>query len=400
MDRTLRERISGIASRLRSRLINDRRHFHANPELSFKEFDTSAYIQSRLHQMQIPFKTFGETGVIGTISGQNGNGKLIALRADMDALPILEKNHVEYKSKNDGVMHACGHDAHMASLLGTTTILKEIADRFAGTILVIFQPAEEVLPGGASLLINEGLLSNPKPDLIIGQHVAPFLPLGTVGIRKGEFMASMDEIFMTISGKGGHAAQPHTLVDPVMITAQILVQLQQVVSRKANPLTPTVLSFGKLLGDGAINIIPDEVKLEGTFRTMDEGWRDQAHELISQISNTTAQAMGGKCDIKINKGYPVLINNQNLTEQVHTLMNSYIGKEKVIQADKWMAAEDFARYAQIIPACFYLLGVGKPDTNNSSLHTPTFDIDEEALVSGAGLMAFLALSCLENNDIT
>ena len=321
------------------------------------------------------------------------------MRADMDALPIKEVNQVEYVSQNTGVMHACGHDAHTSSLLGTARILKSIRSEFGGTVKLIFQPGEEKLPGGASLMIKEGILNTPQPSAVIGQHVSPMVDAGKIAIRKGKFMASMDEIFITVHGKGGHGAQPHQNIDPVIIAAHILVALQQIVSRAANPTLPTVLSFGKLIANGAINVIPDEVYIEGTFRTLNESWRAEAHERIKKMAQNIAEGMGGWCDVKIVRGYPFLINEENLSLQVRSFAEEYLGTENVIDADLWMAAEDFAWYSQAAASCFYLLGIRNKEKGIvSSLHTPTFNIDENALALSTGLMAYIAMRRLGAAD--
>jgi amidohydrolase len=386
------------AENLAGTVIGYRRHLHANPELSFKEYETSAFIKARLDELGIAWQPMANTGVVALIKGEMPSSKIIALRADMDALPITEANDVEYVSQQKGVMHACGHDAHIASLLGTATLLQSLKHRFAGMIKFIFQPAEEVLPGGAGMMIDEGVLENPKPAWIVGQHVSPFIRSGKVGIRKAKFMASMDEIRVTIKGKGGHGAQPHRNLDPVMMAAQMLVSLQQVVSRMANPTLPTVLSFGKIIGNGAINIIPDEVYLEGTFRTLDENWRDEAHNRMKKIAVGMVESLGGTCDFNITRGYPFLINNEELTEELSLYAEQYLGKENVEEADVWMAAEDFAKYSQLTPSCFYLLGVGNEEKGiTSSLHTPTFDLDENVLAVSTGLMAYIALRQLGND---
>ena len=393
----LQDEIKQEAHKIFGTIVQYRRHLHAHPELSFHEYETSSFIKARLDEMGISWKPMAGTGVVGLIKGEQSSDRVIALRADMDALPIKEANEVSYCSKKDGVMHACGHDVHTASLLGTAAILQSMTQKFGGTIKLIFQPAEEKLPGGANLMISKGVLKDPVPDAVIGQHVSPFIEAGKVGIRKAKFMASMDEISVTIRGKGGHAAQPHQNIDPVMIAAHILVSLQQVVSRMANPSIPTVLAFGKLIANGAFNVIPDEVYMEGTFRTFDEPWREDAHTRMKNMAETIAESMGGSCDFKITKGYPFLINEEKFTEQVAAFSTEYLGKDNVKEIDIWMAAEDFAYYSQTLDACFYILGVNeKNKINFASLHTPTFDIDENALVTGAGLMAYIAVKRLGN----
>jgi amidohydrolase len=393
------EEIRKQAGALSGTVIDFRRHLHAHPELSFKEYQTSAFIKNRLDGSGVSWKAIADTGVVALITGDLPSDKVIALRADMDALPITEANDIEYISRNQGVMHACGHDAHTASLLGVAMILQALKPFFAGTVKLIFQPAEELLPGGAGQMIGEGVLENPAPQFVLGQHVSPFIPAGKIGIRKGKFMASMDEIVVTIKGKGGHAAQPHRNIDPVMIAAQMLVSLQQVVSRMANPAVPTVLSFGKVIANGAINVIPDEVYMEGTFRTLDENWRNEAHEKMKTIAKATAESMGGSCEFLIRSGYPYLVNNEALSDLVYGFAAEYIGAENIETPDIWMAAEDFARYSQARPSCFYLLGIGNPEKGiTSSLHTPTFNIDETALETSMGIMVHLALRQLGNHS--
>ena len=393
----LRDEIKESAQRIYGNVIEDRRHLHAHPELSFQEYETSSFVKARLDEMNISWQPVAGTGIMALIKGDKSSDQVIALRADMDALPIQEINQVDYVSKNNGVMHACGHDVHMSSLLGTARILQSIKNKFGGTIKLIFQPGEEKFPGGASLMIKEGVLTKPQPSAVIGQHVSPMVDTGKIAIRRGKFMASMDEIFVTVRGKGGHGAQPHHNIDPVIITAHILIALQQIVSRMANPGLPTVLSFGKLIANGSINVIPDEVYIEGTFRTLDESWRAEAHKRIKKIAENIAESMGGTCDCKIVRGYPFLINEENLTMQVQSFAREYLGNENVIDADIWMAAEDFAWYSQSADSCFYLLGIGNKEKGIvSSLHTPTFNIDEGALAVGAGLMAYIALKRLGN----
>lgn len=393
----LKEKIQRLAGELHSSVITNRRHLHAHPELSFMEYKTSAFVKEKLDQMGIAWSPMAGTGVVAMIEGAKSSDKLIALRADMDALPIAEKNDIDYASENSGVMHACGHDAHTSSLLGTASILQSIRDEFAGKIKLIFQPGEEKLPGGASMMIKEGVLIRDKPSAVIGQHVSPNIPAGKIGIRKGKFMASMDEIFVTVKGKGGHGAQPHKNIDPVLISAQILVALQQVVSRMANPTEPTVLSFGKVIADGAINVIPDTVYMEGTFRALDEAWRSEAHKKMRTIAEGVAQSFGGTCELTINRGYPYLINEVKLAGDVQGHAEDYLGKDNVIPQEIWMASEDFSMFSQAADCCFYLIGTRNEAKGfTSSLHTPTFNIDEHALQVGPGLMAYIALKQLGN----
>ncbi len=388
------ERIKQQAKTLAPRIVEMRRHLHQNPELSYEEVNTAAFVQAELSKLGVQFKKdVGGLGVVGLIAGKNPTKKTVALRADMDALPIQEVNEVSYKSTVPGVMHACGHDAHTSSLLGAAMILNDLKDEFEGTIKLIFQPAEERLPGGASLMIKDGVLENPKPNAVIGQHVMPFLPAGTVGFRSGLYMASADEITMTVRGKGGHGAMPHLNVDTVLITAHIIVALQQIVSRHANPTIPSVLSFGKVNAEGAFNILPNEVVVLGTFRTLDEKWRKEAHTKMTKIAEGIAESMGANCDFSINVGYPFLTNNPEITEKAKTAAVDYLGSHKVVDLDIWMAAEDFAYYSQVAPSCFYRLGTRNEERGIiSSVHTPTFDIDETALETGAGLMAYIALN--------
>lgn len=382
---------------LHPQVVDVRRHLHAHPELSNHEKETAATICKWLDDEGIPYqKDIGGFGIVGSIAGKESTSKTIALRADMDALPIAELNNVPYKSTREGVMHACGHDVHMASLLGASRILNKMKDRFAGTVKLIFQPAEEKVPGGALRMINEGILNDQSLRSIIGQHVHPPLEAGKVGFKKGAYMASADEIFIRIKGKGGHAALPGDFIDPVLIAAQLLVALQQVVSRMADPHTPSVLSFGKIIANGSTNVIPDEVWIEGTFRTFDEKWRFEAHRQITDLSTNLCKSMGGQVDVDIHVGYPFLYNDPTLTQTCRKNAIEFLGKENVVELPPRMTAEDFAHYAQVIPGCFYRLGTGNKSKNiTSSIHTATFDIDEDALLTGMGLMAWLAASQLQ-----
>jgi amidohydrolase len=393
----MKQKIQELAAKIYNDVVGYRHHIHANPELSFKEFQTSMFIKDKLNKWGIEYTDMANTGVVALIKGKNPSDQIIALRADMDALPIHEANDKPYRSKNQGVMHACGHDVHTSSLLGTAYILNELKGEFAGTIKLIFQPAEELLPGGASIMIKEGVLENPKPQSIVGQHVMPMIETGKVGFRSGIYMASTDELYVTVHGKGGHGAQPHQNIDPVLITAHIIVALQQIVSRNADPRLPSVLSFGKVNANGATNIIPNEVKLEGTFRTLNEDWRNDAHKLMKKMAEGIAESMGGSCTFDIHRGYPFLINEEKVTANARAGAEEYLGKENVIDLDIWMAAEDFAYYSQVTDACFYRLGTGNAEKGTTnSVHTPNFDIDEDALKTSTGLMAYIALKQLGN----
>ena len=390
----LQDKIKSLAKAYKQEVIDNRRHLHAHPELSFKEFQTAAFVADKLREIGITeIESKATTGWSALIKGNNPDKKVIALRADMDALPIVEANEVPYKSQSPGVMHACGHDAHTASLLGAAKILHEVRDQFEGTIKLIFQPGEEIIPGGASQMIKDKVLENPRPNAILGQHVMPLIPAGKVGFRSGLYMASTDELYLTIKGKGGHGAMPETFIDPVLISAHLLVALQQIVSRVANPKIPSVLSFGRVEALGATNIIPNEVKIQGTFRTLDEAWRAKAHEKMRQIAEGIVEGMGGQLDFEIRKGYPFLKNNPELTARSLAAAQTYLGAENVLDLDIWMAAEDFAYFSQEIDGCFYRLGTRNEARGiTSGVHTPTFDIEEEALEIGAGLMAWLAVS--------
>ena len=390
----LKDRIKSLAQAYKQEVIANRRHLHSHPELSFKEYETAAFVAEKLKEIGITeIESKATTGWSALIKGKNPDKKVVALRADMDALPIIEANEVPYKSQNPGVMHACGHDAHTASLLGAAKILHEVRDQFEGTIKLIFQPGEEIIPGGASLMIKDKVLENPRPQYILGQHVMPMIPAGKVGFRSGLYMASADELYLTIKGKGGHGAMPETFIDPVLISAHLLVALQQIVSRVANPKIPSVLSFGRVEALGATNIIPNEVKIQGTFRTLDEAWRAKAHEKMRQIAEGIVEGMGGQLDFEIRKGYPFLKNNPELTARSVAAAQTYLGAENVLDLDIWMAAEDFAYFSQEIDGCFYRLGTRNEARGiTSGVHTPTFDIEEEALEIGAGLMAWLAVS--------
>lgn len=402
----MKEKIKTLAKSSLSEVIAIRRHLHANPELSFEEYNTSNFIASKLKEYNIPFKQgIVKTGIVALIEGKNPSKKVVALRGDMDALPIIEKNTCDYKSKNEGVMHACGHDVHSASLLGVAKILNELKGEFEGTIKLIFQPGEEKLPGGASLMIKEGVLESPKPTSIFAQHVFPSMEVGKVGFRSGMYMASTDELYLTVKGKGGHAAMTSEYNNPLLIAASILLELDNYFSvtspsysftEGGNVKPPTVLAFGKIIGNGATNVIPDEVKIEGTFRTMDEKWRAASHLKMKQIAEDVAEKMGGKCDFRVEHGYPFLVNDELTTNKAKAAAEDYLGKENVEELPLRMTAEDFSFFSQQIPSCFYRLGTGnKVKGITSGVHTATFDIDEQALEIGVGLMAWLTLNELK-----
>lgn len=378
-------------------IVTIRRHLHKHPELSFQEYETAAFVKSQLDLLGIRWRAVANTGILAEITGELPSHTVIALRADMDALPINEQNDVPYASVHPNIMHACGHDFHTASLLGTARILTSMRSKFGGKVKLFFQPGEEVIPGGATHMIRDGVLENPKVDAVIGQHAMPHLEVGKIGIRKGKAMASMDSIFVRVIGRGGHGAQPHANVDPVVIASHIILALQQIVSRMAHPGDPTVLSFGKVIANGAINVIPNEVLMEGTFRAMNETWREEAHRRMTKMATEIAESMGGRCEFNIQRGYPFLINNEKLTDQVRQCAEEYVGADNVVEQDIWMAAEDFAYYSQQADACFYFCGVGNQKKGiGSSLHTPTFNIDESVLTLSTGLMTYIALKRLGN----
>ena len=389
----LKDRIKSLAADYAQEVIGIRRHLHRHPELSFKEFETAAFIAGKLREYAITYEDkIAQTGIVAEIRGNDPESKTVALRADMDALAINEQNDVAYRSINNGVMHACGHDVHMACLLGAARILSEVKSEFKGTVRLIFQPSEESYPGGAKVMIEEGVLENPKPEAIFGQHVFPELEAGMIGMKPGKYMASTDEVFITVKGKGGHAAIPDKVVDPVLIASHIVIALQQIVSRKSKPVMPTVVSFGKISSEGKTNIIPDEVKLEGIIRTFDEDWREEIKTQIRKISSGIAESMGGSCEIFIDPGYPAVVNDDMLTAHAREYAIEFLGKDLVIDLEMRMTAEDFSYYAREIPGCFFRLGTRNEEQGmTSNLHSATFDVDETSLETGMGIMAWFAI---------
>lgn len=388
------EKISALSRALKDEFISVRRHLHAHPELSYQEFETSRFIRTKLEEYGIPYTVMADTGVVGIIEGRNPHSNIVALRADIDALPIQEANDVPYASKNPGVMHACGHDVHTTCLLGAAKVLFALREGWEGTVKLIFQPGEEKNPGGASLMIQEGVLENPAPAAIFGLHVHPDLPVGHYSFRKGKSMASADELYITIKGRGGHAAAPHRTGDTIVAAAQMILNLQQIISRRNDPLNPSVLSVTSVQGGNTTNVIPSEVKLMGTFRAMDEDWRFRAHELIKETCRNTAASAGVEVDVHVDVGYPFLVNDETLTALAIEKATSYAGADRISETEMRMGAEDFAYYSHRIPACFFRLGVGKPDGSSmSGVHTPTFDIDEDAIENGMAMMAVMGALC-------
>ncbi|MDQ1086391.1 M20 family metallopeptidase [Siphonobacter sp. SORGH_AS_1065] len=388
----MKEKIKQLAGKYAAEFVANRRHLHTNPELSFQEYETQKFVAEQLRTLGLAPQAMANTGLVALLEGKNPSKKVVALRADMDALPILEANDVSYKSTNPGVMHACGHDVHTASLLGVARILTELKDEFEGTVKLVFQPGEELAPGGASMMIREGVLENPTPQGMIGQHVAPQIPVGKIGFREGMYMASTDEIYLTVKGKGGHGAAPELGVDPVLVASHLIVALQQIVSRNRPQNSPSVLSFGRVIANGATNVIPNEVKIDGTFRCMNEIWREEGLRRIQKLAEGLCESMGAECEVRIVRGYPYLENHPELTRRLRAEASEYMGEENIVDLDIWMAGEDFAFYSQVTDSCFYRLGTRNEERGIvSGVHTPTFDVDEHSLEIGAGLMSWLAL---------
>jgi hippurate hydrolase len=396
MNTDLKLKVQAMAAQYYPKVQEIRHHIHAHPELSFQEHNTSAFVASELEAIGITNrKVIAGTGIVALIEGKNPGKRCIALRADMDALPIQEQNDTSYRSQNDGVMHACGHDVHSSCLLGAARILHELRHEWEGTVKLIFQPGEEKHPGGASLMIADGVLENPKPDGIFALHVYPHLPTGTTGFRPGQYMASADEIYITIEGKGGHAALPHQTIDPIAISALVITGLQQIISRKSNPLIPSVLTFGRISGGFATNVIPEKVEILGTFRAMDEKWRYEAHKWIKDFTEQTCAAYGARATVEIPIGYPMLFNDPALTEKATSWATYYMGSENVHELDMRMAAEDFSFYTLQVPGCFFRIGTNKDDKEFlAPVHNAHFDINEPSMQTGMGMMAWCAIQAL------
>jgi amidohydrolase len=394
----IKELILSKADNLSNEIIDLRRHFHMYPELSYEESGTASFICEYLEKYNIPFKKgIAGTGIVGTIIGKKAGTRVVGLRADMDALPVVESNNSVYTSLNRGKMHACGHDAHMAMLLGSARLLDNLKDHFGGTILLIFQPGEEKAPGGASLMIASGVFDNPRPDVVLGQHVLPELESGKVGYKAGRYMASCDEIYITVKGTGGHAALPKLTTDQIYIASNLIIRLKEsIIKEQAINNIPTVLGIGKISGEGATNVIPEKVEIAGTFRTFDETWRSDAKKIITDISEATAREFKVKIEVKIVKGYPVLINDEELTESAIRLSSDLLGKDNVELFDIRMGSEDFSFFAEVFPAVYFRVGIRKKGEKPGMLHSPGFDIDEEGMKTGAANMSWLAINFLSS----
>jgi amidohydrolase len=387
-----------LAERLFPKVVQQRRHLHAHPELSFEEFETSNFVAKQLDELNIPYqRNFVKTGIVAHIKGKNPDKKVFAIRGDMDALPITEKTGLSFESVNKGVMHACGHDIHTSSVLGAAAILNDIKDQFEGTVKLIFQPGEEVLPGGASLMIEEGALANPDAHAIIGQHVYPQFESGTVGFRSGMYMASTDEIHLHVNGKGGHAAEPHLITNPIILASQVILAVNKINELGKEKNIPTIISIGFVEGLGATNVVPDQVYIQGTFRTLNEEWRKEVHQIITKTCHDLAETFGGQVDVEVRHGYPYLKNDVGLTQRAQNYAIDLLGKEKVKDLDLRMGAEDFSYYTQLIPGCFYRLGTSEPGNPSSGLHTSTFMVDESALKTGMSLLSWIALQELKQS---
>jgi len=394
MDR-IKEIILRRSEEILPEVISLRRHFHMNPELSFKEHETSAFICSFLEKNGIKYRNnIAGTGVIGQITGtKKAQGKIIGLRTEMDALPINEKNILDYSSTREGRMHACGHDAHMAMLLGTAKILNDLTDSFAGTFLLIFQPGEELVPGGAKLMIESGAFDGQSPDIVLAQHVLPELETGRVGYKPGRYMASSDEIYITVTGKGGHAALPGASTDQILIASRLIVRLKETmagIQKEKN--IPTVLGIGRIRGDGATNVIPEKVEIAGTFRTFDEAWRSEAKSLISRICSEVAGENKVSIEVRIAHGYPVLVNNERLTARAMELTSELYGMKSIETFDIRMGSEDFAFFTEKYPCVYYRTGIRKKDAPVRNIHTPDFDIDEQSMKTGVANLCWLAIN--------
>lgn len=392
----LKDEITGKAQALLPELTEIRRHIHRHPELSYAEHETAAYITGRLGALGIEYRSgVAGTGIVGFIRGEApGRGLTVGLRADMDALPLTEATGAEYSSVNKGIMHACGHDAHVAMLLGAGEILNSMRSTFAGTVMLVFQPGEEKAPGGAKLMLETGIFDSFNPDIFIAQHLLPDLPAATVGFHPGPYMASCDEIYITVKGKGGHAAQPSQYTDQIYIASELVVALKERVARAGSKEAPTVLGIGRITGMGATNVIPDTVEITGTFRTFDEKWRKAAAGLIRETAREIASLRGVEIIVDIVEGYPVLVNDERLTLRAMELSRTLLGSGRVKELPVRMSSEDFSFFAARYPAFLYRVGITPDGEEMKKLHTSAFDIDEPSMVTGTATMAWLTLSLI------
>ncbi len=395
---SFKEKIEQLAQKYFDEIVEYRRHLHKHPELSTQEEKTSEFICSKLEEWGLEFKkNIGGFGIYGFVNGKNPNKKTVALRADMDALPIKEETELPYKSINEGVMHACGHDLHMASLLGAIKILKELENDFEGRVMFIFQPSEEMYPGGAWKMLQEGIFKEITPSNIFAFHSTPEMECGYIGMTEGKAMASTDEIYIDIIGRGGHGATPELNIDPILVASHVVVALQSIVSRSATATIPTVFSIGKFIANGRTNIIPDSVHLEGIIRTFDENWRKECHNLIERIATQTAKAFGAEAKVFVDHGYPFVYNDIDLTRKVFGYAQTYFGEEKVLNIPQRTTAEDFSYFSQQAPSCYFRVGTKKKDMPITNLHTSTFVIDEQSIKNAMGFSAFLAISSLNQS---
>ncbi|HZM12813.1 MAG TPA: M20 family metallopeptidase [Bacteroidales bacterium] len=393
----MKEHILREAESLLPEIVEIRRHIHQHPELSYAEYETAAFISSKLDTMGIEHRTgIAGTGIVGFIRGEAaGRGLTIGLRADMDALPISEAGASEYHSRNEGVMHACGHDAHVAMLIGAAGIIKSLRKKFAGTVLLVFQPGEEKAPGGARMMIETGIFRNFNPDMLIAQHILPDMQSGTVGFHAGPYLASCDEIYITVAGRGGHAAQPSQYTDQIYIASELVISLKDTVAEKSKGQAATILGIGKITGMGATNVIPEKVEIAGTFRTFDERWRKEAKEIIRKTASEIARKRGASIDVNIVEGYPVLVNNEPLTNRAVELSRQLLGEAKVKEVPDRMSSEDFSFFAEKYPSFLFRLGITSDGEKMRPAHTPYFDMDESSMATGTATMAWLALNLIK-----
>ena len=403
------------AATLYPEVVRHYRWLHQHPELSYRERETAAYIAAFLDREGIPYRSaIGGYGIMARVTGEKGavtgqespqaavepqqkieEGRCIAFVADMDALPVQEENEVEYRSLNDGVMHACGHDAQAASLMGAVKMVHSLRRHFAGTALFIFQPGEEQSPGGADLMLKDGLFRDYTPAFVVKQHAYTDLPAGRVGFHAGTIMASADEVHIRVKGQGGHGALPHELNDTVLAASQIVVAMQQLVSRRRDPFNPMVLSFGRFIANGATNVIPGEVILAGSMRCMHEEERRRMLQLIPRIAEATAAAYGCSCETTLPEGYPCVISDEKITGEIRTQAVAYLGETEVAEFPKRMTADDFGFFTQRYPCCYYRFGVADENRKPGALHSGNFLIDEKSLRTASALFAFIALNSLK-----